>query len=154
MKTTNPLIIQAPKLQSLKQRYSSSLITLLFWFFWLYLWQPVISLVAWLFGVKLFERNMITLGGIQGLLNLMTSYAAVVFAIASVFFGWAYYNNRRFKEKKRRGKIWKVSVDNLGDRFALTEDQVLECKTSRRMVVHFNETGKITQINKRVSKAN
>ena len=153
MKNTNPLIIQAPELQTLKQRYSSSLLTLFFWFFWFYLWQPAISLLAWFFGVKLFERNMIVLGGIQGLLSLMASYVAVVCSIAVIFFGWAYYNNMRFKEKKRRGKTWKVSVDNLGDRFALTEDQVLECKTSRRLVIHFNETGKITQVNKRLSKS-
>ena len=154
MKTTNPLIIQAPEWQTLKQRYSSSLLTLFFWFFWFYLWQPIISLFGWLLGFKLFEQNMIIFGGLKGFLSIMTSYLILIFSMAVIFFGWAYYNDKRFSKKNRRGMIWKVSVDNLGDRFALSEDQVLECKTSRRLVIYFNETGKIIRVNNRLSRNN
>jgi biofilm PGA synthesis protein PgaD len=138
------LIIETPELQTVKHRFSSSLVTMVFWIFWLYLWQPVVSIIAWAFGFKFFYDNMISLGGIGGFVKLVGIYVLVVFLIAFIFFGWAYYNNRRFKNKKRRGKIWKISFLNLGERYDLTEDQVLNCKSSRRLVVHFDQSGKIT----------
>lgn len=138
------LIIETPKLQTLKHRFSSSLVTMIFWAVWFYLWQPVISIIAWALGFKFFYDNMISLGGIGGFVKLLGIYILVVCLIAFIFFGWAYYNNRRFKNKKRRGKIWKISFMNLGERYDLTEDQVLNCKSSRRLVVHFDPAGKIT----------
>ena len=48
------LIIEAPGLQSLKHRFSSSLFTFFFWAAWFYLWQPIISILAWAFGFKFF----------------------------------------------------------------------------------------------------
>lgn len=140
------LIIETPELQTIKHRVSSSLVTMLFWIFWLYLWQPVISIIAWALGFKFFYDNMISLGGIGGLVELVGIYTLVVSLIALLFFGWAYYNNRRFKDKTRRGKIWKLSFLNLGERYDLTEDQVLNCKSSRRLVVHFDQSGKITAL--------
>jgi biofilm PGA synthesis protein PgaD len=140
------LIIETPKLQTLKHRFSSSLVTFIFWAFWFYLWQPVISIIAWAMGVRIFYENMISLGGIGGFLKLLGIYTLVVCLIAVVFFGWAYYNNRRFKNKKRRGKFWKISFNNLAERYDLNEEQVLDCKASRRLVVHFDETGKITRV--------
>lgn len=138
------LIIERPKLQSLKHRFSSSLVTFFFWAAWLYLWQPVVSIIAWALGFKFFYDNMINLGGIVGFAKLLGVYVLVVCLIGLVFFGWAYYNNRRFKDKKRRGKIWKISFTNLGERYHLDENQVLDCKTSRRLVVHFDGGGNIT----------
>lgn len=140
------LIIETPKLQTLKHRFSSSLVTFVFWVFWLYLWQPLVSIIAWAMGVRIFYTNMISLGGIGGFLKLLGIYTLVVCIIAVVFFGWAYYNNRRFKNKQRRGKFWKISFTNLAERYNLTEEQVLDCKVSRRIVVHFDEAGKITGV--------
>lgn len=137
------LIIEAPHLQTLKHKFSSSLLTFLFWVFWFYLWHPLISIIAWFFGFSFFYDNMIHLGGLAGFLKLVGTYALVVFIIALLFFGWAAYNNWRFKNKKRRGKMWKIGFRNLGERYMLSEEQVLNAKTSRRLVVHFNAAGRI-----------
>jgi biofilm PGA synthesis protein PgaD len=140
------LIIETPKLQTLKHRFSSSMVTLIFWFFWFYLWQPVISIAAWFIGVKIFYDHMINLGGVKGFIQLLFIYILVVCAIGMIFFGWAFYNNRRFKNKKRRGQSWKISFRNLAERYHLNEEQILNCKASRRLVVHFDENGKITRL--------
>lgn len=141
------LIIETPHLQTLKHRFSSSLITFIFWVFWFYLWVPVISIVAWTMGIRFFYENMISLGGIGGFVKLLGVYLLVVFIIGLIFFGWAYYNNRRFKNKQRRGKFWKISFKNLQERYDLDEEQVLNCKAARRIVVHFDDAGKITKLN-------
>ncbi len=142
------LIIESPKLQTLKHRFSSSLVTLIFWVAWFYLWQPVISLLAWSVGVKMFYDHMIGLGGVKGFFQLLLIYILALVVIGLVFFSWAYYNNRRFKNKKRRGRTWKISFMNLGERYEFTGEQVLHCKASRRLVVHFDEAGKITSVGK------
>jgi biofilm PGA synthesis protein PgaD len=143
------LIIRAPRLQTMGQRFSSSLVTIIFWALWLYLWQPIISIIAWGFGFQFFYENMISLGGIQGLLNVLTTYLIVLVVIAVVFFGWANYNRLRFKNKKRRDKTWKVSADNLGRIHKLTEIQVLQFKATRRLVVQFDQDGKIVDFSPR-----
>jgi len=140
------LIINAPKLQSLKQRFSYSVITFAFWVFWFYLWQPIAAILAWVLGLKIFYENMITLGGIEGFFKLISSYIIAVCSMALFFFGWAYYNNLRFKEKTRRTRLWKVSALNLGELFNLKKEQVLHCKASRRLVVHFDAHGKIKDV--------
>ena len=107
------LIIETPGLQNLKQRFGHSMFTLAFWLFWFYLWQPVISIVAWAFGVRFFHENMIGLGGLQGFLSLLGGYALVVGSIALIFFGWAAYNNFRFRHRSRRESLWKISLHNI-----------------------------------------
>ena len=140
------LIIDTPKLQTLKQRYGYSMITFVFWAFWLLLWQPVASLIAWYFGFKFFYDNMISLGGIYGFLMLVGHYLIVISIIAVIFFGWANYNNMRFKGKKRRGSIWKIAISNMGNRYSLSGGQMLIFKTARRLVVSFDDGGNITNV--------
>jgi biofilm PGA synthesis protein PgaD len=139
-------IIDAPGFQTLKQRYSSALLTLIFWVFWFYLWQPLISIIAWGLGIKFFYENMVLLGGIYGFLELALIYLLVVMGIGVLFFGWAFYNNRRFKKKKRRAKLWKISFGNLSNLFQIDENQVLALKSSRYAVVHFDENGHIKDL--------
>ncbi len=140
----NELIIDTPSLLSLKQRYSFSVVTFLFWVLWFYLWNPLVSLLAWMFGARIFYDNMIALGGWPGLIEKLTAYVLTLFAMGLVFFGWALYNNFRFYNKKRRGKMWKVNALNLSDYFKITPDDVLSCKSSKRFVVNFDGGGNIT----------
>ncbi|MCP5107617.1 MAG: poly-beta-1,6-N-acetyl-D-glucosamine biosynthesis protein PgaD [bacterium] len=142
------LIIETPQLQTLKHRFSSSLITFFFWAAWFYLWLPVISLLAWLAGIRFFYDHMVGLGGAKGFVQILLIYLAAVLLIGLIFFAWAYYNNKRFKYKKRRGAIWKIGFTNLAERYKLNEDQVLNAKSSRRLVVHFDEAGNIIDLTK------
>ena len=140
------LIIHSPDLQTIRQKLSSSTLTFLFWGIWLYLWQPIISIIAWGLGIEFFYDNMISLGGIDGFLKLLMQYVVVVLLIALVFFSWAFYNNRKYKRKKRRGKQWKISLHNAAATYRISNEQVLRAKASRRIVVHFNPDGSIRDI--------
>ncbi len=145
-KPQNPLVIEAPNLQNLKQKYSFSFITFLFWLLWFYLWNPLISLLAWFFGWRVFYDNMILLGGWPGLMEKLNAYAITLLGMAIVFFGWAFYNNARFYNRKRRGKIWKVNTMNLSEEFSITHEEVLTCKSAKRIVINFDPGGQITHL--------
>ncbi len=98
----NELIIDHPEWQTPKQRYVIGMVTLGFWMVWIYLWIPLLSLLAWVFGFQVFERHMIELKGYQGLFDLLGVYAIVVFLLGGSLLAWAGYNIRRYGGENRR----------------------------------------------------
>lgn len=142
----NELIIERPSLQSLKQKYGYGMITFLFWSLWFYLWQPLLSLVAWSLGVKFFYDKLIALCKVLELIQMIALYLFIIIIIGFIFLGWAQYNNLKFRNKKRRGLLWKVSMDNVAERYELDVDQVVFAKASRKLVVHFDDLGKIVRL--------
>ena len=99
----NPHIIQRPDLQTLRQRFGNSFLTFLFWLIWFYLWIPLLSLVAWAFGVDLFHDEMIVREGLQALIELLGLYFLVIFLISATLGTWALVNLCRFRVNERRG---------------------------------------------------
>lgn len=145
-KSENPLIIEAPDLQTMRQRYSSSFITLFFWVIWIYLALPLNSLIAWMIGGRIFYKNMVLLDGWTGLLEKLPVYAVVVLVIAVVFFGWAFYNKARFFNKQRRRTVTQVTDHTLSAFFTISEDDVKTCRNSERLVIHFDDSGRIVSL--------
>lgn len=146
MNFEDKLVINQPKLQTLKQKYAYSLIAFVFWALWLYLLQPIIALMAWLFGFEVFYANMILMGGWEGLSQKLITYLVTLAIMAVVFYGWALYNRYRFQGKIRRGKYWKSNVLTLASEFNVSEEQVLKCQTSKRLELHFDDHGKIIEV--------
>ena len=98
----NPLIIKRPNLQTLRQKYTNTIVTLAFWALWFYLWIPLISLVAWLFGIEIFYEEFILMEGYHLLLSLFFRYGMVTLLISICLLGWAFYNQLRYRRKDRR----------------------------------------------------
>ncbi len=138
--------MEAPDLQTLSQRYSSSFITLFFWLTWIYLVLPFNSLMAWMLGGQIFYKNMILLDGWTGLMEKLQSYALVLLVIAAVFFGWAFYNKTRFFNQERRRTVIKVTDQTLSIIFNITENDVSKCKNSERLVIDFDHSGQILSL--------
>jgi poly-beta-1,6-N-acetyl-D-glucosamine biosynthesis protein PgaD len=145
-KYKNPLIMESPDLQTMRQRYSSSFITFFFWVIWIYLVHPLNSLIAWMLGGQFFYKNMILLDGWTGLMEKLPSYAVVLLIIAVVFFGWAFYNNARFYNRERRRTVMHVTDKTLSDFFNISESDVRTCKNSERLVIDFDDSGQIVSL--------
>ncbi|MFQ5488183.1 MAG: poly-beta-1,6-N-acetyl-D-glucosamine biosynthesis protein PgaD [Gammaproteobacteria bacterium] len=141
-----PLIIDTPSLQSLRQRYAYALITLLFWVLWFYLWIPVISLVAWLLSADVFYREMIRLDGLYGLLDLLGWYGLVIASIAVFYSGWALYNQFRFRGKNRRQEQPEVEPLELADAFNIEPALILPLQEAKRLLIVHDEQGEIRGI--------
>ena len=145
-KAGQPLIIDTPSLQSLRQRYGYALLTLLFWILWFYLWIPLISLVAWLLGIELFHREMIVLDGLRGLLDLLGWYGLTIALLGGCYTGWALYNQLRFRGKSRRRSPPPVEPLELAAAFDIEPALILPLQEAKRIVIVHDEEGRIRAI--------
>ena len=140
------LIIDTPSLQSLKKRFALSFLTFVFWGVWFYLWMPLVTILAWSFGIYLGFEHMIVLGGWEGLGNILWVYLLTIFFLGVITIGWARYNKFRFGNKKRRGDGGKVTHEDLMAFFVVGDDILKEARASKRVVIHFDEKGSIVNL--------
>lgn len=142
----NPLIIKRPKLQTLKQKYANTIVTLAFWALWFYLWIPLISLVAWLFGIEIFYEEFILTEGYHILISLFFQYGMVALIISICLLGWAFYNQLRFRRKDRRKEAPRPSAQAQADYFAVNVDHLKKGRKAKNLIVRFDNTGEIQSI--------
>ncbi len=141
------LIIHHPEKQTNQQRWALGIITAGFWMFWFYLWLPFISLLAWIFGYRIFEYHMIELGGYKGLLDLLGVYSVVILLLSGALIGWAAYNIRRFRGKadRRKGRP-PVSIDLHAQHFGVDAGQLQEWRKSQRLVIDHGNNSEIVNV--------
>ena len=107
-------IIDKPEALNIHHKMTALSLTFIFWFITFYLWQPLISLIAWAFGYKIFYQQMIVLGGFKGFLELVEVYGFIIAALGSIFLLWAKINQWRFRGKEKRNQApvveeWQVA---------------------------------------------
>lgn len=144
----NPLIIERPELQSNAQRYGWSSITFIFWLLYIYLWLPLITLIAWWLGAKLFDLHIIQLSGYTGLIEKLGLYVAIILIISAILIGWAKLEHLRFKDKPRRKGSASVSAAAVAKKFKLEESQLIQLRQEKSVVVHFSDRGMMSSISK------
>jgi len=137
------LIIETPSLQTLRQRYTHAIVTLVFWIIFLYLWIPLASLMAWLMGIGTFYEEIVVQEGYYQLLNLFFWYGVTILVISVVFLGWALYNQFRFRGKDRRRHPTPPTIEDLANYFQVDLSLLGKGQKARRIVVRHNEEGNI-----------
>ncbi len=135
------LIIEIPNMQSIRRKYSYATLTFVFWTIYIYLWLPLLSLLAWGMGFKFFYEHMITLGGYVGLMHSAAVYTFVIFIISSIFILWAQINLYRFEGIDRRSTINPILVKDQADYYSLTEQQAHNWQEAKNLVIHHNDDG-------------
>jgi len=144
----NAPIFERPDLQSLRQLYGFGFITLLFWALWFYLWLPLVSLIAWAFGVQLFYEHMLMLGGYHSLLSLLMIYGLTILGIAVLLLGWASYNLLRFRNRERRRAAAPVTQAQLAQDFNVDATALAEWQGARALRVHHDLNGQIVKVDR------
>jgi poly-beta-1,6-N-acetyl-D-glucosamine biosynthesis protein PgaD len=95
------LIIERPDLQPRRERVIYGTITAVAWVLWAYLWLPLVTLVAWYFGVRAFIREVVIPDRVT-LLATGASYLLVIVVLGGALLVWSRYNLRRFGGEDRR----------------------------------------------------
>lgn len=142
----NDLIISVPKLQSLRKRFASALLTLIFWAIWLYLWIPLITLIGWLLGFDSVYFQMIELKGLNTLVDRLGLFAAAIALLALTLGSWALYNFLRFRGADYRKPFPPVSDQELSAFFKVEKKKLLNAKNSRFITVRFTDEGQISEL--------
>jgi len=128
------------------QKYTAIGITFLFWMAYLYLWQPLVSLIAWGLGWKLFYNNMIVLGGYEVLLGVVKFYLIVITILGGGLIVWGRVNQWRFRGKGSREFSNEVDVDKLHEEFSINESQLTQIQSSSSVKVKLKSDGSISNI--------
>ena len=148
MKTedNNQFIINDSYALNSGQKLTAVGITLLFWAAWLYLWQPLISLLAWWLNIKLFYNHMIILGGYQAFLDVALFYLTVILFLGGGLIVWARINLWRFKGKKARNFSGIVDNKEISKFIGVNEQQLNKLQTSKNVKILLSETGDIDSL--------
>ena len=146
MRENNGLIIESPDLQTIWMKYSYSVITFAIWGLWLYLWAPLLSLLAWFFGFSLFYEHMIELEGYKGFLKLLGLYALGITLLSSALLIWARYNQYRFRGKEKRRFAKPVTVEDKAIFFGIDEKDLARWRTMKSLKIRIDKKGDIMNV--------
>jgi biofilm PGA synthesis protein PgaD len=144
---SSTLIIEKPELQSNIHRYGWGSVTFVFWVIYIYLWLPLITLVAWWFGAKMFNLQMIQLDGYKGLLNNLGLYFVIIVVISLILIGWAELERMRFKDNLRRLMNNDITVGEVAQKYNMHEHELAHFRQKKSMLIHFSDDGLISNIN-------
>jgi biofilm PGA synthesis protein PgaD len=139
-------LIERPDLQSTQQRTVYGALTFAFWAFWLYLWVPVLALLAWSLGVEQAYKYMVVLGGYHTLAKVLGMYALVVLLLGGGLVLWAIYNIVRFRGVERRTASPPVTPAEIGRDFAQDPQQVASWQGAKRLGVSHDAAGGIERV--------
>jgi biofilm PGA synthesis protein PgaD len=142
----NSLIIDRPDWVRPGEKFTALGITLLFWGALLYLWQPLLSLLAWGLNIHLFYNHMIVLGGYRAFLNLLAFYSLVIAILGGGLILWARINQWRFRGKNRRLDLSTTDVPQLCRQFALEPADLQQAQQHRRLVITLATDGSIQRV--------
>ena len=137
------LIIDTPDALRLRDRWREIGITLFFWLLLLYLWQPLLSALAWYFQSYVFYHQMIELDGYEALSSVAVDYILLILLFDAIFLVWARINLWRFRDKERRGPVPDTLLLEHCLYFNVEAKDVETWRGYKQMVVSFDEKGGI-----------
>lgn len=123
-----------------------TVLTLLMWGVYIYLWIPLITFAAWFMGFDRFYEVMIVYGGFDVVMGLLDWYALIIILIAACIVGWSGINYRRFHNSDRRYTATAAKACEIGEFFNVTEQEIERVRNSRRILIELDEPGNITAI--------
>jgi len=111
-----------------------AVLTVLFWGVWLYLVLPLVSLLLWALGVRLFIEQ-IRQGGYEGLLASLVAYSSVLLVLVGLLALWIAWNVRRYggSSDRRTVKRGALADEEVREAFRL-DDRLLAVLRDRRLL--------------------
>jgi len=89
-----------------------SLLTVVCWAVWIYLVLPLVSLLLWALGVRLFLGEL-TKGGYAGLRTSLVAYSSVLLVLVSLLALWILWNVVRYGGSHDRRTVKRAEVTDL-----------------------------------------
>ncbi len=139
-------LIERSDLQSPRQRTLYGGLTLAFWAFWIYLWLPVLALLAWSLGVQQAFEYIVEPGGYRNTIQLIGIYALVVLLLGGGLVAWAVYNILRFAGVEKRVAARAVTPVEIGRKFGQNPESVARWQSERRLYVTHDPDGRIARV--------
>jgi biofilm PGA synthesis protein PgaD len=139
-------LVERPDLQSPRQRTLYGAVTVVFWALWVYLWVPVLALLAWALGVEQAYKYMVVLGGYVDVIRLVGIYALVILALGGGLILWAAYNILRFRGVENRTHALPVTAVEIGQYFGTDPALVARWQEEKRLYVSHDPEGRVSDV--------
>ncbi len=137
---SHSLIINARSQLHWQQRLVSNATTAAAWGFWLWLWQPVVSTLSWLLGVRLgLQHTALKLLAISAPITIADTVVAL-FGTSGVLLLW-----NRLAVRKQQPAIT-VDPAEYARHFGIAEQDVQRTRESQICTVHHDDNGRIVRI--------
>lgn len=133
---------EAPEELTPPEKARDALVTGLLWALYLYLWIPLVSLLAWALGFEFAYDVMVRAGGARDLLPVLLQYAVVVSFIFSAYTIWSVSNRLRFKNLNRRQRREYVADEALAQYYRVPVEQIDTMRKHQIMHIHVDASGK------------
>lgn len=137
------LILNMPDLVARHTKIGSSIFTILFWAIFVYLWMPVITVIAWMAGLYHSYGEMTYMNEIDDLKHLALVYAMIVVALGGSLLLWALHEYLRFRKVNRRREPIAVNNHEMAAFINIHEDEITAGQNARRLVVQHSANGKV-----------
>ncbi|HDD44850.1 MAG TPA: poly-beta-1,6-N-acetyl-D-glucosamine biosynthesis protein PgaD [Candidatus Desulfofervidus auxilii] len=111
-------IIDEPQLKSPLRYIIEGSITLALWAIWIYWILPIVNLILWLLGIRLFYYQIFMKGGYEEFIVIMKQGGLIAFIITAIILLWIYYNYLWFlKRGERRTKKITITDEQISNFF-------------------------------------
>jgi len=130
-----PLIMRRPELQNGWQLWSSSFLTVFFWVLWLYIFMPLLSLLAWAAGLMIIYELMLQNLPLSELLHILKVYGIGIGVLLLLYLGYALTGYLRFRGMERRKPAPEVSLDLLAASHHLDMETLHTLQSSQSLVL-------------------
>ena len=109
-------------------------LTAVFWAIWVYLVLPLVGLLLWAFGARLFVRELAE-GGYRALLSSLLAYSTVLLGLVALLAIWMAWNIVRYGGASDRRTVKRPAVTDgeIAAAFRI-DDSLLEQLRARRTV--------------------
>lgn len=141
----HPDIIYRPDLLPPRHRVMFSGITLVAWGIWVYLFLPLLSVLAWWLGVEIFASYMLDPTD-RGYFVTLTFYLIVIAGAGLIIVSWSRYNQLRFRGQDRRAHTPPVSPEMVQARFRVDAQTLEQIHASKVMVFDLDKDGVIREV--------
>lgn len=121
-------------------------ITVLFWGAFLYLLQPILSIIAWWLNIRVFYHQMLLLGGYQAFIDTSIFYMSVIAVLGGSLILWGRINLWRFKDKETRLASSVAENKAIAADFGMEENQLKQFQKQKKVYLRFDQEGKVVDI--------
>jgi biofilm PGA synthesis protein PgaD len=112
---------------SATHRTREILVTSALWVVYGYLWLPVISLLAWYYGIDFAYEMVLAAGGQDALIGTLIWFSIVFLLVLLVIVSWSGFQYSKFKGKKdRRNSV--ATIDPIEERDLWQIDEALQAQ--------------------------
>lgn len=146
IKDNNRFIIDESSQLHTGQKATAWGITVLFWGAFLYLLQPILSIIAWWLNIRVFYHQMLLLGGYQAFIETSVFYITVIVLLGGSLILWGRINLWRFKNKETRMASSIAENDIIAANFGLEANDLDQYQAQKRVYLRFDKEGNVIKI--------